>query len=207
MNFTWCGQSCGSTSRLFLHESIHDRVLKEIVGRAAHFKPGIPTDPRTTMGAIISRAQLDKILGYIRIAAEQGARLVYGGNRPSDPALADGFFVEPTIFADVTQDMRIAREEVFGPVLAVLKWRDEDEMLRQVNSVEYGLTAAIFTRDLATAHRAAARVDAGYVWVNSVGAHFLGAGFGGVKQSGMGREESVEELVSFTQAKNIHVTL
>jgi betaine-aldehyde dehydrogenase len=157
------------------------------------------------MGALISRAQQDKVLDYIRIAREEGARLLAGGGRPQDPALAGGFFVEPTVFGDVRQSMRIASEEVFGPVLSVLRWSDEDAMLRDVNAVEYGLTASVWTRSLANAHRAARRIEAGYVWVNHVGAHFLGASFGGYKQSGLGREESLEELYSFTQNKNIHI--
>jgi betaine-aldehyde dehydrogenase len=205
MNFTWCGQSCGSTSRLFLHESVYDQVLERVLARVGHYVPGLPEHPDTTMGALISRAQQDKVLEYIRIAREEGARLLCGGGRPEDPALARGFFVEPTVFDDVTQDMRIAREEVFGPVLAVLRWSDEEAMLRDVNAVEYGLTASIWTRSLANAHRAARRIEAGYVWVNQVGAHFPGASFGGYKQSGLGREESLDELYSFTQNKNIHI--
>jgi betaine-aldehyde dehydrogenase len=207
MNFTWCGQSCGSTSRAFLHERIHDAVLERVKARVAHFKPGIPTDRTTTMGAIISQMQFDRVMNYIASAKKDGARLVAGGGRPNDPKLAKGFYIEPTVFADVTPHMRIAREEIFGPVLAVFKWRDEAAMLAEVNAVEYGLTASIWTNDLSTAHRAAMAVEAGYVWINEVGKHFLGAPFGGVKQSGIGREECFEEMLSFTQEKNIHVRL
>jgi betaine-aldehyde dehydrogenase len=113
----------------------------------------------------------------------------------------------PTVFVDVTQAMRIAREEIFGPVLAILRWSDEAQMIDDVNAVEYGLSCSIFTRDLATAHRTASRVDAGYVWINTTGRHFLGAPFGGYKQSGQGREESFDELLSYTQLKNVHVAL
>jgi betaine-aldehyde dehydrogenase len=207
MNFTWCGQSCGSTSRAFLHEKIHDAVLDRVKTRITRFKPGIPTDPATTMGAIISKVQLERILSFIESAKSEGARLVYGGSRPADPALAKGFFVEPTVFADVTPTMKIAREEIFGPVLAVFKWSDEGKMLEQVNAVEYGLTGSIWTNDLTTAHRTAAAVEAGYIWINEVSKHFLGAPFGGYKQSGIGREECFDELLSFTQEKNIHVRL
>jgi betaine-aldehyde dehydrogenase len=207
MNFTWCGQSCGSTSRAFVHAKIHDAVIERIKARIAHYKPGIPTDPATTMGAIVSQKQLDRVMDYIDAAKQEGARVVAGGKRPPDPALAKGFFVEPTVFADVTMTMRIAREEIFGPVLGVLKWDDEAKMLAEVNQVEYGLTASIWTNDLSTAHRTAMAVEAGYVWINEVGKHFLGAPFGGFKQSGLGREECFEEILSFTQEKNIHVKL
>lgn len=130
-----------------------------------------------------------------------------GGKRPSDPALAKGFFIEPTVFADVTPQMKIAREEIFGPVLSVLKWSDEEAMLAEVNAVEYGLTGSIWTNDLSTAHRAAMRVQSGYIWINEVSRHFLGTPFGGYKQSGLGREECLAELLGFTQEKNIHVKL
>lgn len=207
MNFTWAGQSCGSTSRLFLHESVYDEVLAGVLEGVKSYRPGLPTDPATTMGAIVSKAQLDKIMSYIEAGKTEGAKLIVGGMRSECPELQAGFFVEPTIFADVNMSMKIAREEIFGPVLSVIKWSDEDRLFEDVNSVEYGLTAAIFTRDLATAHRAAARVEAGYVWINNSSAHFLGAPFGGYKQSGIGREEGIDELLAFTQLKNINITL
>nr|WP_319563659.1 aldehyde dehydrogenase family protein [uncultured Rhodoferax sp.] len=207
MNFTWCGQSCGSTSRLFLHESVYDAVMAKVLERVRHYKPGIPTQMDTTMGALISRQHLEKVLSYIEIAKAEGATLAYGGQRPDDPELANGFFIAPTIFTDVTADMRIAREEVFGPVLSVIRWSDEDVMLDQVNAVDYGLTGGIWTTNLATAHRAAARIQAGFLWVNGASSHFLGASFGGYKQSGIGREEGFEELLSFTQLKNVNINL
>jgi betaine-aldehyde dehydrogenase len=207
MNFTWCGQSCGSTSRLFVHESVHDRVVEGVLGAIRRYVPGPPADRATTMGAIVSRAQLDKVLSYIELGRTEGATLAYGGRVPDDPRLAGGFFIEPTIFTGVTQSMRIAREEIFGPVLSVLRWRDEDALWRDVNSVEYGLSCSIWTRDLSTAHRAAARAEAGFVWVNHTGQHFIGVPFGGYKQSGLGREESFDELLSYTQIKNVHIAL
>jgi betaine-aldehyde dehydrogenase len=205
MNFTWCGQSCGSTSRAFIHEKIYDAVLAKVKTKIAHFKPGIATDPATTMGSIISKTQHERILGFIDSAKQEGARLLTGGGKPSDPALAKGYFIEPTVFADVKPTMRIAREEIFGPVLSVFKWNDEAEMLAEVNAVEYGLTASIWTNDLSAAHRTAASVQSGFVWVNDVSKHFLGAPFGGFKQSGIGREECIEELMAYTQEKNIHI--
>jgi betaine-aldehyde dehydrogenase len=208
MNFTWAGQSCGSTSRVFLHESLHDRVLDGIARTVVrNHKPGLPTDWSTTMGCLVSQAQFDKVMSFVQSGRDEGARLVTGGRKPDDPSLAGGFFVEPTVFADVTPSMRLAREEVFGPVLSVFKWTDEDAMFATVNAVDYGLTASIWTRDLATAHRAARRVEAGYVWINNAGPHFHGAPFGGYKQSGIGREESFDELLEFTQVKNVNVNL
>lgn len=207
MNFGWCGQSCGSTSRLFVHESVYDRVMEGVLAQVRHFQPGMPTDMSTTMGALISKDQFDKVLRYIDIAHTDGAQLLHGGKRSADPALANGFFVEPTIFAGVTQDMRIAQEEVFGPILSIFKWSDTKDMLAQVNAVEYGLTCSIWTGNLANAHNAAAQVQAGYVWVNNASRHFIGAPFGGYKLSGIGREESLEELLHYTQVKNINITL
>jgi betaine-aldehyde dehydrogenase len=206
MNFTWCGQSCGSTSRAFLHEKIYDAVIERVKKKITHYKPGIPTDPATTMGAIINKTQYERVLSYIDSAKKEGAELIAGGGRPADPALAKGFYIEPTVFA-VTEKNRIAREEIFGPVLSVFKWSDEKQMLDQVNAVEYGLTASIWTNDISTAHRTAAAVQAGFVWVNEVSKHFLGAPFGGFKQSGIGREECIEEMLAYTQEKNIHVRL
>jgi betaine-aldehyde dehydrogenase len=207
MNFTWCGQSCGSTSRAFIHEKIYDAVLQRAAESVKRYKPGDPTDPATTMGSIINQVQYDRVMKYIAAGKEDGARLVSGGKRPDDAKLAKGLFIEPTIFADVNMGMRIGKEEIFGPVLSVFKWKDEAEMLEQVNQVEYGLTCSIWTSDLTTAHRTAAAVEAGFVWINEVSKHFLGAPFGGYKQSGVGREECIEELIRFTREKNIHVNL
>ncbi|SLN09699.1 NAD/NADP-dependent betaine aldehyde dehydrogenase [Roseivivax jejudonensis] len=207
MNFGWCGQSCGSTSRAFLHEDIHDAVVERLAESVSRYRPGVPTDPATTMGALVSREHFSKVMGYIESGKSEGARIVAGGHAVTDGPLADGCFIAPTIFADVTPDMTIAREEIFGPVLAVRRWSDEAAMLEEVNGLDVGLTCAIWSRDLATAHRAANRVEVGFVWINEVGRHFLGAPFGGVKQSGIGREEGIGELLSFTHEKNIHINL
>jgi len=207
MNFTWCGQSCGSTSRAFVHESIYDAVVAKLPERTMRFKPGLPTDPATTMGCVVSKAQYERVLGYIENGSAEGARLVCGGKKPSAPELQNGFFVEPTVFADVKQEMTIASEEIFGPILSVLKWSDEAALLRDVNKVEYGLTCSIWTNDLQAAHRTAIAVEAGYVWINETSRHFLGAPFGGYKQSGIGREECLEELIGFTQEKHIHIKI
>jgi len=180
-------------------------VLERVAAAARAIRPGIPTEKSTAMGSLISKDQFDKVMRYIGYGIEEGARLVAGGKPPQDPHLGNGFFIETTIFAEVTPQMRIAREEIFGPVLCVFRWSNEAEMLHAVNNVEYGLTASIWTRDLGTAHRVAALIEAGYVWINSSSAHYLAAPFGGYKQSGIGREESIEELMDSTQIKNVHV--
>jgi len=207
MNFTWCGQSCGSTSRLFIHESIWDQVVAGVIEGAKHYVPGIPTEKVTTMGSLVSKAHWDRVMNYIDIGKEEGATLRTGGQPPSDPKLSKGCFIEPTIFTDVTMNMRIAKEEIFGPVLSVFKWKDEDEMFEMVNGVEYGLTSAIFTASISNAYKAARRVEAGFVWVNNASAHFMGVPFGGVKQSGNAREESLSEVQSFTYVKNVSFNL
>ena len=205
MNFGWCGQSCGSTSRAFLHDALHDEVLDRVQDELKQIRTGPPEDPATTMGALVSRAHYERVLGFIAQGRAEGARLVAGGGPPPDPGLAGGCFIEPTVFADVTQDMTIAREEIFGPVLSVLRWDDPRAMLADVNSTPYGLTCSIWTNDLAVAHESAAAAQAGFVWVNEVAKHFIGTGFGGYKQSGLGREEGLDELLDFTQQKNIHI--
>jgi betaine-aldehyde dehydrogenase len=208
MNFRYVtGQSCNSTSRVFLHEDIHDKALAAIVERVAALRMGLPSDRDAEVGCLSSRAQFEKTLAYIFMGLEDGARLALGGRRSADPRLAGGFFVEPTVFADVRDSMRIAREEIFGPVVSVLRWRDEEDLIRRVNALEYGLTCSIWTHDLDRAHRLAARVQAGYIWVNGASTHYVGVPFGGYKQSGMGREESIDELLACTQIKNINVTL
>lgn len=206
MNYTWCGQSCMSMSRLFLHEKIHDEVLAAVVEGVAKIKPGNPQDENTKMGAVVSKTQLDKIMSYIELGQKEGGKLMVGGKRPTDPALAKGWFVEPTVIAGINQDMRIANEEIFGPVQSVIKWSDEEQMIADVNRPEYGLTASIYTRDLATAHRTAGRIDVGYVWINSFVPPPLGTPYGGIKQSGYGRNKVLDEMLGNTHIKNVHMT-
>jgi betaine-aldehyde dehydrogenase len=208
MNFRYVtGQSCNSTSRVFLHEDRYEATVAAIVQRVAALKLGLPSDRDGEVGCLSSQAQFDKTLDYIRKGVEDGARLVQGGRRCTQTRFAGGFYVEPTVFADVTDDMRIAREEIFGPVVGILRWRDEDDVIRRANGLEYGLTASIWTHDLDRAHRMASRIQAGYVWINGASTHYVGVPFGGYKQSGLGREESIEELLACTQIKNVNVTL
>jgi betaine-aldehyde dehydrogenase len=208
MNFRYVtGQSCNSTSRVYLHDAIHDQALSRIVDRVRALKVGLPTEAETEVGCLSSVAQYDKTMSYIRVGEAEGARLMCGGKRPSDAKLARGHFVEPTVFADVRDDMRIAREEIFGPVVSILRWSDERDVIARVNALDYGLTASIWTHDLDRAHRLAARIEAGYIWINGASTHHVGVPFGGYKQSGMGREESIDELLACTQIKNVNVTL
>ncbi|ETN42393.1 uncharacterized protein HMPREF1541_01547 [Cyphellophora europaea CBS 101466] len=206
MNWSWCGQSCSSTSRVFLHESLHDRVLEAVVDKiTSDYQPGDPLDDNTTMGALVDQKAMARVQKYIAMGKEDGARLVLGGE-PTTP-ISGGSFMMPTVFADVEQSMRIAREEIFGPVMCVLKWTDEAKMWEDVNSVEYGLTGAIYSSNVATAHKAAKKMEAGYIWVNTSSTHFLGIPFGGYKQSGKGREHDLQELYDMTQLKAVHVCL
>jgi betaine-aldehyde dehydrogenase len=205
MNFTWQGQSCGSTSRLLVHRDCYDDVITKVGERLAHMRPGSPLDPESDTGAIVTPQQLDKVLSYIEIGKSEQARLVTGGVRLTEGDLASGNFVTPALFADVDPAGRLATEEIFGPVLAAIPFNTYDEAVAIANSVEYGLTASVFTRDLRTALAFARDVDAGYVWVNETSRHFLGAPFGGVKNSGVGREEDLEEIESYTQLKSVNI--
>jgi betaine-aldehyde dehydrogenase len=208
MNFTYvCGQSCGSTSRLFLHESHYEEGVELLAAQVEAIRLGDPLDPDTEMGTLSSEDQYEKTLAYIESGMESDARLVCGGATPDGEAFEDGYFVEPTVFADVTMDMAIAREEIFGPVLSVFEWSDEDRLIEAANDTEYGLTASVFTDDLSTAHTAARDLEAGFVWINQAGRHYTGAPFGGWKQSGIGREEASSELYEYTQTKNVNVDL
>lgn len=204
MNMNRQGQSCSSTSRVFVHESLHDDVLDALVSEAEALPIGFPWEEDKEVGPIVSRHQQERIMGFIASGEAEGARLVTGGRPPSDPALANGFFISPTVFDGVEEHMRIAREEIFGPVMSVITWSDYEDMLRKANSLVYGLTAAVVTNDLDKAMETAERVEAGYVWINSSG-RYLGAPYGGWKHSGIGREECFEELLSYTRVKNINL--
>jgi acyl-CoA reductase-like NAD-dependent aldehyde dehydrogenase len=173
----------------------------------AEIKVGDPLDPKSQMGPMNSKRQLERVNSMIQSGVKDGAKLMVGGKRPAGKDFERGYWVEPTVFGDVHPQMRIAREEIFGPVLSVFSWRDEQEALALANSTEYGLTASIFTNDLDAAFRAARAVKSGYVWINGASGHFYGTPFGGYKNSGLGREEGIDELLSYTETKTIHLML
>jgi betaine-aldehyde dehydrogenase len=206
MNLARCnGQSCGSCSRLFVHDDIRGPFLEALAERVAELRVGDPLDDATDIGPLAFAAHHERVLGYVDAGRRDGATLLTGGGRPA--GMERGYYVEPTVFTDVSDGMTIAREEIFGPVMAVLGWRQVDDVIARANSVEYGLTANIWTRDVSVAHRMAARMDAGYVYVNGSGRRPLGTPFGGWKHSGLGKENSVDELLSYTRAKTVAVTL
>jgi betaine-aldehyde dehydrogenase len=208
MNFHWSqGQSCGSTSRLFLHKDIHDQFVEKLKKRVERIRIGDPLDPETEMGCVVSKAQFDKVHKYIGLGKEQGGACVTGGVAPEGKEFAKGFFVRPTIFTGISNDFRIAQEEIFGPVLSVLKWEDEEAAIRDANNVSYGLTAAVWTRDINKAFKAINRLEAGFTWINGSSAHYMGVPFGGYKNSGVDTEEGIEELYSYTQLKTVNVMI
>jgi acyl-CoA reductase-like NAD-dependent aldehyde dehydrogenase len=200
------GEVCSAGSRVFVHRTIYDDVLQGMTDYAAGMKLGSGLDPEVTMGPLVSAAQRDRVQGYVDAGPAEGATLVYAGRRPTDPALAGGYFVPPTIF-EATNDLRLAREEIFGPVAAVIPFSDVDEVVRLSNETEYGLAAAIWTRDIGLALRTAKAVRAGVVWINDSQPAPSESSWGGYKQSGIGRELGPYGLDAFLEAKQIYVNL
>lgn len=207
MNYTaTAGQSCGSTSRLLLHEAVADEVLESVVKEVQDIRVGHPLEEGSQMGPVIDQRQYDKSLAAIRAATAAGAQVLAGGGRPATVG-DEGWYVAPTVLGEMESDNPAAVEEIFGPVLSVLTFRDEEDAIAIANSSNYGLTGAVWTSDLNTAHRVAGRLQAGYVWVNGSSRHYWGLPFGGVKASGVGREESLEELLSYTETKSVTIVM
>ncbi|MGI9289848.1 MAG: aldehyde dehydrogenase family protein [Gammaproteobacteria bacterium] len=207
MNFNWSGQSCGSTSRLMLHESLYDEVISLIEADVSAINVGDPLDHSSGMGPVNSAKHFQHVTGLIEAGKAEGARVVTGGERPEGAEFEKGYWVRPTVFADVTMDMEVAREEIFGPVLCVLKWSNVEEAIEMANCLDLGLTAAVWTNDIKVAMDTARRVESGLVWINGTGRHYMGTGFAGWKNSGLGREECLEEVLSYTQSKSIHIIM
>jgi aldehyde dehydrogenase (NAD+) len=200
------GEVCAAGSRLLVESRIKEDFVARVAERARKMRPADPVDPKTRLGALVSRAQMDRVLGYVETGKREGATLVAGGNR-YDIGTGKGFFVEPTVFADVTPTMTIAREEIFGPVLAVIEFADAEEAIARANDCEYGLAAGIWTRDIKKAHTVASRLQAGTVWINAYNVYDTAAPFGGYKQSGFGREMGMHALTHYTQTKTVWVDL
>jgi len=205
--FTNAGQRCTARTRLFLHESIHDQFLSDFIAKAGKIRVGDPLEDATQMGPVISKRQCERVLSFIERARSEGANLALGGKRPDDEVLQKGNFIEPTIFTQVQNDMTIAQQEVFGPVLSVIRFRDESEVVEMANNTIYGLAATIWTNDLKRAHRLASRIRAGNISINFPTVNPPEAPFGGFKQSGIGRELSRHALDLYTQVKNVVVNL
>ena len=199
------GEMCSAGSRLVVHESLKDRVLEKIAAIGRALTPGDPLDPNTKLGAIVDRTQLDTVLRYIDKGRSEGARVAFGGNQVRKET--GGFFVEPTIFDGVRQSMTIAREEIFGPVLSTITFRDVEEAVAIANDVSYGLAAAVWSRDITTAHRVARALRAGTVYVNCYDADDITVPFGGFKQSGNGRDKSLHAFDKYTELKTTWVDL
>ena len=195
------GQVCCAGSRVFVHEDIYDKFLEDAVKAFNNVKVGVSWDPQTQMGSQINERQLEKILSYVEIGKQEGARLICGGERITDGELAKGCFMRPTLLADVTNDMRVAQEEIFGPVACILKFRDEDEVIRMANDNAYGLGGAVWTHDLNRAIRVSRGIETGRMWVNTYNQIPEGSPFGGYKESGIGRETHKVILEHYTQMK------
>ncbi|WP_284164269.1 betaine-aldehyde dehydrogenase [Frigidibacter sp. SD6-1] len=203
-NFYSTGQVCSNGTRVFVQKGIKERFLTRLRERTEAIRLGDPRDPETQMGPLVSAAQLEKVLGYVEVGRAEGARLVTGGHRAAPES---GAFVAPTVFADVTDDMTIAREEIFGPVMAVLDFETEAEVIARANATEFGLAAGVFTADLARGHRVVAELQAGSCWINAYNLTPVEGPFGGSKLSGVGRENSKAAIEHYTHVKSVYVNL
>ena len=206
-NFYTQGEICSNGTRVFVAERVRVAFLERLVARTAAIKVGDPMDPATQMGPLISADHLEKVLGFVAAGEAEGAKLLTGGRRIADAPLDRGNFMRPAVFDGCADDMTIVREEVFGPLMSVLPFASEDEVVERANATPYGLAAGLMTRDLARAHRVAAALEAGIVWVNSYNLTPVAMPFGGSKQSGIGRENGLAALDFYTERKSVYVNL
>jgi acyl-CoA reductase-like NAD-dependent aldehyde dehydrogenase len=205
--FIGAGQTCIAGTRILVQHDVHDAFVDALAERARGIRVGDPADPATQLGPVISRRAQERILDYVRLGEAEGARVVAGGRAATVPGLEGGAFVEPTVLAGVTNDMRVAREEIFGPVVVVIPFSDEADAIAQANDSPYGLGAAIWTRDVARAHRVASRLQHGIVWVNDHHRLDPSSPWGGVRQSGVGREGGWESFHDFTHVRSVTVRI
>ena len=205
--FTNQGQICLCGSRIFVEQAAYEPFLKSFVDETRKLRIGDPLEPATQQGALVSRQHYDRVRAYVELAREEGGRILCGGERPADlpRRCAEGYFLEPTVITGLGSECRVNPEEIFGPVVTVMPFRDETQVVDWANSTPYGLSASIWTRDLSRAHRLAERIDAGTVWVNCWLVRDLRVPFGGMKQSGVGREGGEDALRFFTEPKNVCV--
>ena len=201
------GEVCSAGSRVLVERPVHDEFVERFVAKARTIRIGMPHRWETQLGALINKRQCDRVYEYVDIGESEGASVVYGGKRPDDPELAAGNFIEPTVFAGVTNDMRIAQEEIFGPVVVIIPFDGDEEAVRLANDVRYGLAAGIWTRDAGRAHRIAHALEAGSIWVNHFSAYPSEAPFGGYKESGTGHDLGLESLLEYLETKNVHVNI
>ncbi len=206
-NFYSAGEVCSNGTRVFVHRDIRAQFLDMLQERVARMRVGDPLDPSTQVGALISEAHMQKVLGYIEIGRQEGARILCGGHRVEEGPCANGYFVAPTIFVGCDDTMRIVREEIFGPVMAVLDFSEESDVVARANATAFGLSAGVFTRDLARAHRVIALLQAGTCWINHYNITPIALPFGGAKQSGLGRENGRAAIEHYTQIKSVYVNL
>jgi len=204
-NFYSAGQICSNGTRVFVQKGIQGQFLRRLTERTRAIRLGDPLDPDTRLGPLISASQRERVMSYIEIGREEGARLHYGGTAPRLQGFESGFFVEPTIFTEVHDGMRIAREEIFGPVMCVFTFETEDEVITRANDTEFGLAAGVFTRDLSRAHRVVAELQAGTCWINNYNLTPVELPFGGMKNSGIGRENALAALDHYSQIKSVYV--
>jgi len=206
-NFYTQGEICTNGTRVFVHEDIHDAFVEQLLERVARMKVGDPMDPETQVGSLVSEGHMNSVLEFIEQGKQAGAKLLCGGQRSSDPALAKGCYVEPTVFTQCTDDMSIVKDEIFGPVMSILTFRDEDEVIRRANDTDYGLAAGVFTQNLACGHRVIAELEAGTCWINNYNITPIEMPIGGYKQSGLGRENGPTAIEHYTQLKSVYVEL
>jgi betaine-aldehyde dehydrogenase len=206
-NFYSSGQVCSNATRVFVQASVKSAFLERLIERVGAMRIGDPMDPATQVGALVSEQHMHKVLGYIARGRAEGARLAIGGHRVTSGNLAKGYFVAPTVFDDCRDDMAIVREEIFGPVMSVLAFNDETEVIERANATEFGLAAGVFTNDLMRGHRVIAKLQAGTCWINHYNVTPIELPFGGVKMSGLGRENGRAALEHYTQLKSVYVAM